>query len=643
LQHDELGRRLRHGYNRSGAIEAYRKAIELDKDEWSNFANLAILLEYDENGLRYGSGDLREAVEVYKQIGDKLSENGMDINLITDLLYLQDWEGLKVALEKIDNQKTVSLYKIVSYGAENNFDAAFREASKTGDAVDRRKILSNAGELLIHIRQYAAAARFLKEASFGSSDALSLESRADTLSGTLLFEDIKLDNNNPEDLIKQFYKSLYMSGGSDFSELKDIVSSDVFHRAMDRDHNNNFYAEWLAIMNRGISSGLKLEVILDLILSDIKLQIKEDNEGGYHLKLVETGLGANLDSNFYIKKIDGSLKIVGTDSFRGSIGSEIMEDIKLGKTENAAIWLDWFLKDYGLGLYSRVGDEPLYGHPVHGFWKKRGNDRSNIELLKIAATSILVTEKRTSASAAIILKNGLTTNSNLDSEIYYALYYAYESNDNFEGQLETSRWLYEKYPESNFAWSSLLHSLLNLGRYDELRDLAEERLIEDDEDSIAIDMLINMYFTKMDFKSVDIIFQDLKDKNRLTARLYNAVAWMALFDPELDETVLEYSRQAVTLSNSNNPPILHTLSALYAEFGRCEEARNTLDRVMALSGSSDPSSDDWYVLGRIAEEYGMLDSAKYYYKKVEQPESIASQFDSSYTLAERRLEAMSLK
>ena len=63
---------------------------------------------------------------------------------------------------------------------------------------------------------------------------------------------------------------------------------------------------------------------------------------------------------------------------------------------------------------------------------------------------------------------------------------------------------------------------------------------------------------------------------------------------------------------------------------------------MALSGSSDPSSDDWYVLGRIAEEYGMIDSAVFYYKKVEKPESIAGQYDSSYTLMERRLEAIRL-
>ncbi len=643
LQHDELGRRLLPGYNRSGAIDAYRKAIELDKDEWSNFANLAILLEYDENGLRYSSNDLREAVETYKQIGDKLSDHGMDINLITDLLYLQDWEELDIALEKIDNQKTVSLYKIVSYGANNNFDAAFSEASKTGDAVDRRKILSNAGELLIHIRQYSSAAKFLEEASRGSSDAMALELRADTLSRTSFFENIKLDNNSPEDLVRMFYKALYTSGGSDFSELKEIVSSDVFLRAIDKESSNNFYSEWRAIMNRGISSGLKLEVILDLIMSDIKFQIREDNEGGYHLKLIQTGLGTNLDSNFYIREVGGSLKIVGTDSFREPIGRVIMDDIESGNNESAAIWLDWFFKDYGSS--TRDGDEPLYGHPLRGFWKKRGNDTANLDSLKMAAASIMVTERSFASEASVILEKGLkkSESDSLNGKIYYALYFAYQADDNFEGQLEASSWLYNNFPESDFAWSALLSSLLNLSKYDELKKLADERLIEDDEDSIAIDMLINMYFTKMDFDSVDTIFQDLKDKNRLTARLYNAVAWMDLFDPDLDETALEYARQAVTLSNSNNPPILHTLSALYAEFGRCEEARNTLDRVMALSGSSDPSSDDWYVLGRIAEEYGMLDSALFYYEKVEKPESIASQYDSSYILAERRLKAMSLK
>ena len=86
------------GYDRAGAIEAYKRAVEIDTDEWSNFANLAILLEYDENGLRYSNGDLREAIETYKKIGDKLADKGMDINIITNLLYLKDWKEVNIKL-----------------------------------------------------------------------------------------------------------------------------------------------------------------------------------------------------------------------------------------------------------------------------------------------------------------------------------------------------------------------------------------------------------------------------------------------------------------------------------------------------------------------------------------------------------------
>ena len=640
LQHDELGVRFGPGYDRDGAIAAYKKAVELDADEWSNYANLAILLEYDDNGLRYSNGNLREAIETYKKIGERLADNGMDINVITDLLYLKDWEELETALEKYENQKTVNLYKVVAYAAAGEFDEAFSEASKTGNAVDKRRVLSSAGELLIHIRDYSSAAVLLEEAAKGSPDAMSLESRAGVLARTVPFEEIVYESEDPEALVKRFYKALYMSKGSDFSELEDIVSSDLYERAMDRDFNNNFHSEWWSLRNESIRAGMSLEVILDLMLSDIKFQIREDTASGYHLKLIQTGLGTNLDSNFYIRKIGSELKIAATDSFRSPIGSIILEYLDAGKLSSASNWLDWFIKDYS--SFVREGDEPLYGHPVQGFWKKRSNDKSDIKTMKLAAASILATDKTLSGEAVSILESGLLDHDNnlALNKFYYALYFAYQTGDDFEGQYKSASWLYNKYPESDFAWSVLLRSMLNLGLYDKLEVLAGSRLEEDDEDDIAIDMLINSYFSKLDFDSVDRIFQNLKDKNRLTARLYNAVAWMYLFKPVVDDAAFEYARKAVNMSNNNNTAILHTLAALYAEFGRCEEARNTLDRVMTLSGSSEPSSDDWYVLGRIAEEYGMIESALYYYKKVEKPESIAGQYDSSYTLAIRRIDGL---
>ncbi|MCF6335065.1 MAG: tetratricopeptide repeat protein, partial [Spirochaetales bacterium] len=372
LQHDELGRRLGPGYDRTGAIEAYRKAIELDGEEWSNFANLAILLEYDSNGLRYNSGDLAEAVEIYKLIGDKLSENGMDLNVLTDLLYLKDWEQLEEALGEIKNQKTVTLYKVVLYAAKGDFTAALGEASKTGNNQDKQTLLSNAGELLIHIRNYKSAAVLFREAAKGSGDSISLESRADVLTGTVLNENITFDPENPEDLIKNFYRILYLSGGTDFQELKNLLTDDLYSKAMDRDSRNNFISQWWVLRNESIRAGLSLNVVLDLFLSNLKFQTRTDGEGGYHLKLIETGLNTNIDSNFYIQRIAGSLRVAGTDNFRAPVGAVILDYLNTGKIQSAADWLDWYYKDYS--YFGRSGDEPLYGQPVQGFWKQRGND-----------------------------------------------------------------------------------------------------------------------------------------------------------------------------------------------------------------------------------------------------------------------------
>ena len=53
---------------------------------------------------------------------------------------------------------------------------------------------------------------------------------------------------------------------------------------------------------------------------------------------------------------------------------------------------------------------------------------------------------------------------------------------------------------------------------------------------------------------------------------------------------------------------------------------------------SKPAPHDWYVLGRIAENYGATDAAVAAYRKVDKPkESVLS---STWVLAERRLKAM---
>ena len=51
-------------------------------------------------------------------------------------------------------------------------------------------------------------------------------------------------------------------------------------------------------------------------------------------------------------------------------------------------------------------------------------------------------------------------------------------------------------------------------------------------------------------------------------------------------------------------------------------------------------SPDWYVLGRIAEQYGASDAAIEAYRKVEPPDEKEIMSSSTYNIAARRLQSI---
>lgn len=638
-QHDGLGRRLMPGYDRKGAVEAYKKAIELDPDEWLYHANLAILLEYDANGLRYTEGaELNEAIENYKAIGDKLAEKGMQLNLISDYFYSGQFSELLKFLDKVKNAETASLYRLVSYAALGDLDKAFLEGDKSSTAGMRRKLFSDAGDILIRVRKYKEAAALFKEAAKGSDEALTLETRAATFEKTVPVEKISFDRGKPEDVVREFLSELYLSEGKNFQGIKGLVTDQVFTDGTDPDNKRGLVTEWSSIRRQSVSSGISVKTFLDLLLADMKFIKESDPEGGYHLKLTQSGLGKNLDSNYYLIRKGDSFLIAGMDSYSTAIGSRIQEYLNNGKYETAKKWLDWFVDDYS--VYNRNGDEPLYGRPVQRFWKKHGVKTP--EVMKYAAAAILIMDKDTAPAGLKVLEEGVKRKIRGISEtsFQYALYYGYQTLDMLEKMYVLSKELYFSNPESDFAWSAYLDSLVLTGRGTELKDAAAKRLEEDPADNVTVNMLMNYYFSMLNFDKVDEIFNEQVRKNRGTAYLYNSVAWMDLFKPSQDSKGLEYARTAVNLSESRSMAILHTLASQYAAAGRCKEARNTLDEVIRLSGVDEPSSDDWYVLGRIAEEYGMMDSAMKYYQKVDKPEIESEKYNSAYVLAQRRLQLL---
>ena len=105
LQHDAVGRRFGEGFDRAGAIAAYRKARELDPENTDIAADLAVLLEHDVNGVRYSpKANLDEAIAEYRARRKLLSEDDAKDdeyanNLYYALLYAHRFAELREALQ----------------------------------------------------------------------------------------------------------------------------------------------------------------------------------------------------------------------------------------------------------------------------------------------------------------------------------------------------------------------------------------------------------------------------------------------------------------------------------------------------------------------------------------------------------------
>ena len=72
---------------------------------------------------------------------------------------------------------------------------------------------------------------------------------------------------------------------------------------------------------------------------------------------------------------------------------------------------------------------------------------------------------------------------------------------------------------------------------------------------------------------------------------------------------------AVKRTKQENAACLRTLAAVYAELGKTSEALENLRRAVEIRGERIDEAD-WYVLGRIAEQYGLDEVAAGLYRKV---------------------------
>ena len=159
------------------------------------------------------------------------------------------------------------------------------------------------------------------------------------------------------------------------------------------------------------------------------------------------------------------------------------------------------------------------------------------------------------------------------------------------------------------------------------------------DDIFAIRNMAEAASMEGDFATTARLYRELIDKGKAEAGDFNNAAWNAMVMGPVDTRALDDARRAVLLTKEKEHAVLHTLATLYAEAGQTTQARETLFKALDAGNIDEPGPEDWYVLGRIAEQYGEKDAAADAYRRVTVSPDISSA-GSCYALAQKRLLGM---
>jgi hypothetical protein len=634
LQHDAVGRRFGAGYDRAGAIAAYRKARALEPSNTDIAADLAVLLEHDVDGVRYSAlANLDEAITEYQARRALLSDEDAKTddysnNLYYALLYARRYPDLRAILRTQPASLAQRALTITALAAERGGAPAAELARElvSGEA-DRRAALASAGNILTRLREYAAAADLIEASTRGQTTTAANTQRIALLRKTTRNDGSGIEAADPRGVVLRSFVELLSKrdGAMRFRALLSRRSGDL------QDASGNFERAQRAIIAGLTKQDLPTEVGVDLLFSNVRVHVEGDDSLGYRVQLRAAGD----TQSFYVVNEDGAYRILTVAPMVGPLALLALERIDANDFAGARRWLDWAR----LELRAGNSEDPLEGPAFARAWTVGAeSDLSGAR----AAAAMLLADCALGAKALPLLKSldagklGSADRLGLDLALAKA-------------HLELGQWpelrtvatrLVNAVPSSALAFRYQQWAGIQMKQFDAVETASRERLARVPDDSIAREMLVHRAEALGRFADIPAIMQPLIDSGRATAADYNQYAWSALLRQPVTDQAVEAARMAYDETQGRSAAIGHTLACVYAASGKPREARDLLLKGMEQVGITRPDDPVWYGFGLVAEAYGDAESARDYYAHVQKPKKGVIQASSVYALSQARLAAL---
>ncbi len=639
-QHDDLGRRFGKGYDRVGAIAAYRKAKELDPDDNEARADLAILLEHDADGERYtAAADLTGAIAEYKEIQEHLEDLGLANNLVIADMWAERFDDMKALLDKMDGADGRSALKLVALAATEGTDAALRNAERTfSDANARAEALSGAGRNLMLLRRYPDAAALFEAAGRQSSNAAALLGMAELLRKARRFEELTFPPKDPASTVSRL--STLAAGNAGAEKYAPLLSREMT-KGLGPQEMKAFWAEFEngfdEARRAARTANLPLAVAMDLGLSVLRPTVSGDDAVGYRV-IMTSSMADKVRTVAFVVPEDGEYRIAATEKAISTVAREALRRLDRNDLRGARQWLDWAWDEQS---EAAKPSDPAAAPPFLDLWAK--SSEADAGQARCAAVSLMAWDDVPGETLPTLTAcREAAPEGPRRAAFDRALLSAYLALHKDAEAAEIAEKLQQAAPDSAFAYTVRVGALRRLQRWDDVRRAAEDRLARISGDSTAEDTLVDVALVQGDFDKAESILQGAIDSGKADAGFYNELAWINLFRGRLDDRTVEQAQRAASLSGYKSYDVLHTLATLYVEQGKTAEAYRLILQALDAKGG-DPAYPDWYVFGRLAESYGLPDAARRCYEKARWTSGGEPDPISTIHLVRRRLEALGAK
>lgn len=598
LRHDSIGREFGYDHDRAGSLRAYEKARTLDPTHVGAASDHAALLERNHKGDAYAPGaDLRAAAAAWRAAWklDESEEHGL--GLVRVLMRIGELEEAVEVLDELDASDDRDALLIAAIAAGPGGVAAARaraDEMRSGD--DYKTLMNAAGGTLLFIREYARAKQLFAEGDlswlpYGETyKKLTRTKRPATSSDP---RDAAFDT-----LLLVFFPTYEAVGPLDArtrEELGDEVSR-----------------SWSMLESMRTAG---MDFARDLLRVMVTSKVEGKAKGPWRVELEIMGR-----THVMYAALDKSVaKIVGSAASRSGVGRYMLTLLDRGQDAAAQQLARWFDKDgyypNGLMVSSTSG----------------ARDRDDLALY--AAYLAAETDPR----ATRILQKCASTVPNARALCDRALLGIYAER--------------EQWTEVETVAASLHKAGVDVGR------IHAKALVELGRTAEAEQVIAREAKANNSTRGLEIISGELwlarKDYTKALEALepgvvredpasLNNSAWIYIATEDYT-TGIELARKAVGFDVAYAPSNrVGTLAALEAENGELQQASRHVHQSMHNDERDVPESQDWYVIGRIAEHLGMRDDAIAAYRKVKR-ETSSDPYPDSYMFAQRRLQRLGVR